>query len=169
MNSIVGTFQNFRQILCLCPCCGDIHRLSDLHLRYKGAIKKTWLDTYNAKEEKLQKQEDNFLEKEKKLREKAREQGRKLAQETIKKLLAPEFKRLRLNPYDIKPLLHPIDFLVFKGMNEQETIDKIILLSKNSKNKDLNAIRCSVKDVIQKGEYDWKTIRVDEAGKMGFE
>jgi len=169
MNSIVSTFQNFRQVLCLCPCCGDIHRLSDLHLRYRGAIKKTWLDTYNEKEGKIQKQEDSFLEKEKKIREKAREQGRKLAQESIKKALAPDFKRLHLDPYDIKPLLHPVDFLVFKGMNEQKTIDQILLLSKHTKNKDLNAIRSSVKDVIQKGEYDWKTLRVDEAGKISFE
>jgi len=168
MNTL-DVFQNFRRILCLCPCCGEIHRLSDLHLKYRGKVAKTWLDEYEHKSELLQKREDKFMEKEQGLREKARAAGRKKAQAAFNKAISPKFKRLGLNPYDVKPLLHPIDFLVFNGMNENNTIDDITFLSSKSTNKGLNTIRKSVKDVIAKKEYEWRVARVDETGKIGFE
>lgn len=42
----VQLFQYGRTILCLCPCCGDIVRLSDLTLHYEGETPRTWLDEY---------------------------------------------------------------------------------------------------------------------------
>jgi hypothetical protein len=41
-------FQLFRKILCVCPCCGELVRLSDLRLKTKGEVEKTWLDDYEA-------------------------------------------------------------------------------------------------------------------------
>jgi len=169
MNSSLDTFQNFRQTLCLCPCCGDIVRLSDLNLRYKGAVKKTWLDNYDQKKEVLDEKHSKFLEKEKDLREKARESGRKKVQEVVNNAVSPAIRKLKLNPYDIKPVLHPIDFLVFKGMNSNKGIDDIMFLSRLSSSAGLNSIRGSIKDVIQKEKYDWKVARVSETGEIEFE
>ena len=49
MNSLFEEFSELRKILCICPCCGKIVRVSDLHLKVKKPIVKTWLDTYEAK------------------------------------------------------------------------------------------------------------------------
>jgi len=170
MNPLLSTFQNFKQILCLCPCCGELHRLSDLHLRARGQVKKTWLDDYSVKEGVLQKREDSFLDKEKKLREIAREKGRKAAEVVFNQSIAPEFKKMGLNPYDIKPVMHPIDFMVFKGMNSSENVvNDIMFLSQKTKNKELNAVRKTVKDTIKRKDYEWKVARVDDNGEMEFE
>jgi len=35
---LMNVFQSFRTILCVCPCCRDIVRLSDLRIEFMGKI-----------------------------------------------------------------------------------------------------------------------------------
>ena len=169
MNELLGTFRAFRQILCICPCCGEIQRLSDFQLRYKGNVKETWLDEYHHKELLLQKKEDRLAEKENELREKARERGRKKAEQMVTNAISPSYRRLGFNPYDIKPVYHPVDFLVFDGMNSTEQVEKIVLLSKACKNPALNKIRASIKEAVLKKKYDWQVLRATDAGELCHE
>ena len=78
----------------------------------------------DIKEEKFEKIAD-------KLREKAVDKGRKEAEKIFNKVINPAFRSLKLDPFDIKPVLNPIDFLVFNGMNKKDDINKIIFLSKD--------------------------------------
>ena len=110
-------FQQFRRILCVCPCCEEIVRVSDLRLKTKGPDFGTWLDDFKKKQLELSKEEELFGEKEGELREKAREKGRKEAEKVFYKAICPSLKRLKLDPFDVKPILHPVDFVVFNGMN----------------------------------------------------
>ena len=43
------TFQAFRTIYCVCPCCNNLMRLSDIKLEYEGEAPLTWLDKYEEK------------------------------------------------------------------------------------------------------------------------
>jgi len=52
---LLPIFQSFRTILCVCPYCGRIHRLSDPRLKYKRVTPKTWLDEYEVKLRRLEK------------------------------------------------------------------------------------------------------------------
>ena len=162
-------FQEFRKILCICPECGKIVRLSDFHLKVKGKVAKTWLDEYNKEQLAMETKEERFGEIEGKLREVAREKGRKEAERAINKAISPELKALKLDPYDIKPILNPVDFVVFKGMDKKDAVSDIILLSKAIKNKELNILRWQVKKTIEKKKYDWQVARIDEKGNIGFE
>ena len=127
MMSLVEQFQLFRKILCVCPCCGDLVRVSDLRLKTKESDVKTWLDNYNLKTLQLSKKEEKFAEQEDDLREKAREKGRKEAKKCFNKAICPTLKSLKCDPNDIKPLFHPIDYVVFKGMNKEESVNDIIM------------------------------------------
>lgn len=162
-------FQQFRRILCVCPCCGDIVRVSDLRLKTKGPDVGTWLDDFEMRSLKLSKEEDLFGEKETELREKAREKGRKEAEKAFYKAICPSLKALKLDPYDVKPILHPVDFVVFNGMNKEESISDIIFLSKPYDCDSLNSIRCGVKEAVMKNRYDWQVARIDTDGKIAFE
>lgn len=162
-------FQQFRRILCVCPSCGNLVRVSDLRLKTKGPAVRTWLDDFEIKEQKLSKKEELFKEKEKNLREKAREKGRKEAEKTFYRAICPPLKALKLDPFDVKPILHPIDFVVFKGMNKEESISDIILLSKHYDCPSLNLIRRDIKIAVSKNRYDWQVARIDEKGNIAFE
>ncbi|MBI1828791.1 MAG: hypothetical protein HY222_06265 [Thaumarchaeota archaeon] len=167
-NSFLDTFQQFRTILCLCPECDHLSRLSDLHLRYKGKAPKTWLDDYEFTEQKMEKQESKFEEEEESIREKARERGRAKVPVIVRKSMDQQFAKLKYDPYDIKPLLHPVDFVIFDGMNK-DLMNKIVLLSRNSANSYLQGLQKSVASAVREKRYDWKVARVSMDGKIEFE
>ena len=162
-------FQQFRRILCVCPECGNLVRVSDLRLKTKGPAVRTWLDDFEIKGRRLSKKEELFEEKEKELRKKAREKGRKEAEKTFNRAICPSLRALKLDPFDVKPILHPIDFVVFKGMNKEESISDIILLSKPYDCPSLNLIRRDIKIAVSKNRYDWQVARIDEKGNIEFE
>jgi predicted Holliday junction resolvase-like endonuclease len=155
--------------MCICPECGEIARLSDLHLRYTGVAPKTWFDTYQSELLALQKKEEFFGEKEDELREESAERGRKKVPKIVKKCLCPEFARLRYDPYDIKAILHPVDFVVFDGMNKSSEVKDVIFLSRKTQNRELNLIWKSIKNTIEDENYDWKVARITIDGKMKLE
>src|SRR3990172_5327795 len=118
-DSILELFNNFKMVLCMCPHCNNITRLSELNLRTKVKSPKTWLDEYELKIDKLSNKEDKFTEEEKGLREEAHTRGRAQVHKLLLKSMSKEFAQLKFDPYDIKALLHPIDFVVFNRMNNE--------------------------------------------------
>jgi len=169
MTDLFGEFQQFRRILCVCPRCGDLVRVSDLRLKTKGPAVRTWLDNLEIKERRLSKREELFEERKEKLREKAREKGRKEAERAFRRAICPSLRALKLDPFDVKPILHPVDFVVFKGMNKKESISDIIFLSKPYNCPSLNSIRRDIKITVSKNRYDWQVARIDEKGNIAFE
>lgn len=168
MSELLDIFQSFRRILCICPCCGEMMRLSDLHLKCLKRAPKTWLDTYEHKLLTLEEKERFFEEKEKEMREKSIERGRKKVPQLIKKCLCPEFKRLKYDPYDIKAIMHPIDFIVFDGLNKEE-IRNITFLSRKIQNQEQKMILESIRKTVSKTNYDWKVARITIDGKVNLE
>lgn len=166
---MINVFQSFRRILCLCLHCGEILRLSDLHLRYTGKVPKTWLDKYESKKLTIGKKEEIFDEKESKLRKKAIERGRKKVPILIKKCLCPELSKLKYDPYDIKAIMHPVDFIVFNGMNEGTEVRDVSFLSRKPSDRELKLILKSIRKTVDKKNYDWKIARITIDGKVGFE
>lgn len=169
MNRLLDMFQSFRRVLCICPCCGEMLRLSDLHLRYAGKAPKTWLDRHESRLLALQKKENLFEEKEGEIREKSIERGRKKVPKLIRKCLCPEFKKLRYDPYDIKALMHPVDFIVFNGLNKGIDVKDVTFLSRTPSNNLQNVILKSISNTVDKKNYDWKIARISTDGKVGFE
>lgn len=169
MNELFPMFLQFRKILCLCPCCGDIVRLSDLRLKTKGPAAETWLDNHEKELFRLEKKIERFENQEEKLREKARDKGRKEAEKVFNKAISPKFRALKLDPFDIKPVLHPIDFVVFKGMNKNDSVNNIMLLSRECKNHILCKLRKHIQNLVLKNKYEWSVARVSDDGKIKFE
>ncbi len=166
--TVLDTFQSFKRIMCVCPCCKELHRLSDLSLSYRGKAPRTWLDDYECKVDTLEKKEEKFDEKESKIREEAAERGRKRVPAMIRKSMEPCLAQLKLNPYDIKLITHPVDFVVFEGLND-DALSSITFLSKKTPNLQLAALRKEVKKAVEGKAYDWKTMRVDSDGGITYE
>ena len=168
MNELIDAFQSFRKILCVCPCCGEIVRMSDLHLKYSGKSPKTWLDKYELQLLALQEKEQTFEAKESEMREKAIERGRNKVPLMIKKCLCPEFKKLEYDPYDIKAIMDPVDFVVFDGLNQGKQVQNVTFLAKPT-NPQTRKVTDSIKAAVSKGSYDWKVARITTTGKVEFQ
>jgi len=168
MTELIDVFQQFRKILCVCPCCGEIVRLSDLHLKYSGKTPKTWLDKHELQLQSLEEKEQIFEQKEGELREKSIERGRRKVPLLVKKCLCPEFQKLEYDPYDIKAVMDPVDFVVFDGLNEGEEMRSITFLSRKP-SADTSAVTESIRKTVNKGNYDWKVARITTTGKVSLE
>ena len=161
----VEVFQDFRTILCVCPCCGEIVRVSDLHLRYKDEAPKTWLDNYESQLRGYEQSLAEFQEQEKKIRNEAIARGRLRVIERTNMCIDSRLSCLNYDPYDIKSLFNPIDFVVFNGMNHGEELEDIVFLGQESNDN----VRKSLRKTIEKEEYDFKIARVSEEGTVEFE
>jgi len=168
MENFFGIFQSFRTIFCVCPCCGDLVRLSDLKIFAKGRQVKTWLDTYEQKISAIDRKQEKFEEMEEKIREKSAEKGRKKVEKRLSQLVCEKFGKMRFNPYDIKAVWHPVDFVVFNGMNKGD-VKNIAFLAKTTDNDALEKTRESVRKTIEQKKYEWVTARISDDCKLSLE
>lgn len=152
----------------MCPKCKALMRLNELNIQYNGKTQKTWLDKYQLQESNIEQIENDFYEKEKDYRKKATERGRKKIPKIIEKSMEKKIAALKLNPFDIQPVFHPIDFVVYSGMNDKKMKD-VILLSKKSTNQHIVKIQKSITKAVKTNSYEWKVARVSTDGQITYE
>ena len=168
MSSFIDMFTNMKTVLCVCPNCSKLMRLSDLHLRSDGKAEMTWLDKHDSKVSTFEKKEQKFDEEEEEIREKSRSRGRSKVPALIRKSMDEKFAKLKYDPYDIKALLHPIDFVVFDGMNKDK-MKNVVLMSKGTTNPNLLQLHQGIAHAVGDEAYDWKVVRVSEDGQVEYE
>lgn len=164
-SNIVRFFAVQRSIFGLCPCCGELFRLSDSRVFLKTRPKKDWMDILRARDARLDGVEEQIDDAEEALREKARIVGRRSARLAVRRI-DPVFAPRRLNADDAKVLFHPVDYVVFRGMKEQGTIKEIILLDGETRAPDRIRLQKSIEKVIEMGNYEWLTVRVQDDGSV---
>ncbi len=165
-NELVKFFSYQRQIFGICPCCGELFRLSDCKVFRKDAPVVDWKEKLEKQNEALDIFEEKLEAKMDEMREKARVLGRKKADKLIKKV-DPVFAPLKLNPDDAKVVFHPIDFLVFNGMKSKD-LKSLIVLDSLNKPVELLPVQKSIITQIEKGNYEWLTVNVDVDGRINM-
>jgi len=167
VKSFVDMFNQLKTIHCMCPKCDNLMRVSDLKLISKEKTEKTWLDMLDEKEEKMSKKEEKFVEEENNIREQSRKRGRQQVPKLINQSLNKNFSKLKYDPYDVKAILHPIDFVVFNGMNKGQ-VDNVALLSNKTTNPHMQSLHKAIAEAVKTKSYDWKTLHVSQDGKVEY-
>ena len=155
----LSSFTNNQMILCVCPKCRNISRFSDLRIISTKKTPETWLDVFDKKLANLQTKEDDFSSKEAAIRKEAAEKARKQLPKLIRQSLSDQITSLKFNPYDIKPILYPIDYVIYDGM-EKGAIDNVIFLHNKNKNSKMRELHKSIHTTVENEEYDWKVARI---------
>lgn len=167
-NHLVQFFAIQRSIFGLCPCCGELFRVSDCRVYLKTRPQRDWMDIVEAKNDRLDKTEERIDEAEEALREKARVAGRRTAHRAIRRI-DPVFAPRRLNADDAKVLFHPVDYVVFKGMKQPGMIREILFLDRETNAPERRRLQRSIEKVVDNGNYEWLTIRIQEDGAIAEE
>lgn len=167
VQSFVEMFNQLKTIHCMCPNCDNIMRASDLKLISKEKADKTWLDTHDTKTKKIDNKEEKFAEEESKIREESKKRGREQVPKLINKSLDKNFLKLKYDLYDVKAILHPVDFVAFKGMNEGQ-VEHVSLLSNKTTNPHLQSLHKAIAEAIKTKSYDWKILHVAEDGEVTY-
>lgn len=167
-KEVFDFYSSLRQIFGLCPYCEEIFRASDSNLYQKKKPTLDWKQKLDKEIARLDRLEEKLEEKIDLAREAAREAGRKKADRLVRKI-DPVFRPLKLNPNDAKVIFHPIDFIVFNGMNSNNKIKELILLDKKKKTGEYLRIQKSIDKTIENENYEWLTLRVNNNGTIGEE
>ena len=163
-SDIVKFFTIQRQIFGICPHTGQFFRLSDCKVYRKVKPTHDWMDKLETEEARLDGIEERIEAKKDEMQEKAREKGRQEAGKQIKKV-DRVFAPRKLNPDDAKVLFHPIDYVVFNGMKNNE-IKNLLLLDRQTKSADHRRLQSSIEKTIERGNFEWVTLRVEENGEI---
>ena len=164
----LSSFTNNQMILCICPKCSSVSRFSDLRIISTKKTPETWLDGFEKKLTDFQVKQTDFSSKEAAIRKEAAEKARKQLPILIKKSLSDQIASLKFNPYDIKPILYPIDYVIYDGM-EKGSIDNVIFLHNKNKNSKMRELHKSIHATVEKEEYDWKVARISLDGALEIE
>ncbi len=140
-----------------------------MKLKTRTETEITWLDYYEYRERLLSGRETEFDAVKSELREAARIEGRRQAEVVFSNAIKHYFREMKFDPIDIKPVLNPVDFIVFQDVNKAEKISDLVFLSKKLENPMINRLREQVKTFIEKNKYEWQVARINEKGKIEFE
>lgn len=154
-----------RRIFGICPKCTNFFRLSDCKIFSKKKPVRDWMDEIDLENQRLEKLEEKLLEKKKELQAAASAEGRRRAQLRVRKL-DPVFAPRKLDPDDARVIFHPIDYVVFNGMNTAETIKNIVLLDRRTSQLRHRKLQQSIERVIDQEKYYWQTLCVGKNGEI---
>jgi predicted Holliday junction resolvase-like endonuclease len=165
MRANVGTiFVQFGEILGICPCCGDIFRLSDARPFVENKRLRTPMDDIEAERRRIERAEDLLCEQEEGLRDKARAAGRRQAKKRLKQI-DPIFSGAGLDPQDVKTIFDPVEYVVFQGMNGDE-IKRVLFVAHIAESKASERIQNSLQKTIARGNIDFKTLQIKHDGAL---
>jgi predicted Holliday junction resolvase-like endonuclease len=128
-------------------------------------VRRTWIDTLREREDSVVRAEERFEERRDEIREKAWEKGYKQVPKLLKKC-TPVICAHGYYPQDLKALFDPVDFVIFDGMNQKEKVKQVVFFDGPAHDRRREIIQKSMRKALKKGNYQWHTVRLDEAGRV---
>lgn len=163
MQEQIQFFNNLRQTFCHCPNCSETYRLSDSVLFEEKRPNLDWFDKIEREIAKIELAEKAMKEKIAKAKLEATIEGRIQADAHIEQF-DTLFKPLGLSPNDAKVHFHPVDYIVFNGMNGLDPkIKNIVLLDRKENSGELQD---SIKKCIHDERYGFLTIKIKNNGEV---
>ena len=141
--------------------------MSDCKVYQEAKAPTDWLDKLEKDERRIDLAEEKLSEVLEELKQAAREKGRNTANRMVKQV-DKVFHPQQLNPDDAKVIFHPVDYVVFNGMKENKTegLDNIVLLDGEKRSTEGKKIQKSIMKAVDKGNYEWITLRVENDGGL---
>lgn len=165
--NLVSVYQDFKQIYGICPCCGDLFRLSDATIFARKAPPRTVFDELRDQSARVEARRERFEGLRDALRHKARLKGQVAAQNRLKRLSAFFMKR-KINLRDVKVMFDPVDYVVFRGLCTRECTEAV-LIDREPDSSRREKVQNSLERSIRRGNLEWKTVRIADDGSITLE
>jgi predicted Holliday junction resolvase-like endonuclease len=78
--------------------------------------------------------------------------------------LAPFFQRFAHDPRDVRPLMNPIDYVVFEGLTINRRVDRIVFVEVKCGTSRESAAQKSILEAVQQGHVSVETWQVGKRG-----
>lgn len=162
--NFVGVFNQLKRIYGICPCCGEPFRLSDTALYTKTAPAKTLFEKMDDERARLERCAERFDVREAEIREEARRLGQMEARRRLREI-APFFVARKIDPQDVKLLFHPVEYVVFRGM-QTDRCASVDFIDHPARSRERERIQRSLDHAIKAGNLEWQTFRIGDDGRV---
>jgi len=157
-----------RKIFCLCPDCGEVFRLSNAEMSTDVKSEKDWLASLDSSIDRLgnaiERLEDKFRDKQRAITEVERKKVEKYTTKKIKRLI-PSFSTIDFDSRDLKVIGHPVKFISF-DWKDKDKAKSIRFIEFAPKSNAQEKIITTLETAIERGNYEWKTLRITDEGKI---
>lgn len=160
--STVRLFQDFQKIYGFCPCCDQPFRLSDATLFHRAPPPRTAWDDLADEWERLGRAEDRLAADAGRLRDAARELGRRARDRRLRRLIS-FFRQRRIVLADLRLIFHPVDYVAFRGLSAQRCT-AVELIDRKPSSRAHERLQRSIERSISTGDVDWVTLRIHDDG-----
>jgi len=161
---ITNLFDSLNKILCVCPCCGSLFYLSEANPFLKGKQPQSIIDSLRVTEQRMGRAEERLIETASDLKEEAALAGRRKTKRLLKKI-DTMFSGADYDPQDVKVIFNPVTFIIFDGMTRNH-LTEIVLLGREPQDRVTEQIHKSIQHVIEKGNLEFRTLQVDNSGRV---
>lgn len=157
-------FAEMKRIWGICPCCGEVFRLSDATIFTRTPPPKTEFDRVNDARDRLDRVIAKFDDQRAEIRAREVARGQREARRRLKEI-APEFAGRGVDPHDVKVLFDPVRYIAFNGMSNHG-VKEIEFVDDEPTSKARDALLRSLEDALDNGNVEWATWRVGEDGTV---
>jgi predicted Holliday junction resolvase-like endonuclease len=165
-SDLIWFLREQRHIFVVCPCCGEVVRLSDARLSYQLKYADDWLDRIERSEERVGRQIEAFEERRKELRDRSVARARhKILPQLLRKVV-PAVSSLKLSPMDVKTIMDPVGYVVFDGLNSARGCRRILFLDTGEAGEERQRVRESMQRTIKRGDLGWTTVQIGQDGSV---
>jgi predicted Holliday junction resolvase-like endonuclease len=78
----------------------------------------------------------------------------------------PSLSKLKYDPKDIKVISHPVDLVVFDGLNSDSNRIKNVIFVARTRSKSCRSVQRSLSKALSKGRFVWETVQVGWDGTL---
>lgn len=170
-NALVHAIDGIQEVLAVCPCCGEIFRLVEAKFIFPQRPPRTceYLDLVAlerklaVQDERLASAEERFNARLEDQREGLIERGRRRAKTKLKKI-DPTFSGRDIDPQDVKLIFHPVEYIIFHGLNSERGVDLVEFVSRLPDSKAQEMIVRSIDTTVRGGNVEFETLHMKDDG-----
>lgn len=162
--NVIALSQEANRILGICPCCGELFRLSEAQLFTRQAPPRTPFDKVDDEQRKLDAAVVRYDAKEQALKDTALAKGQAAARRQLRRVAGPFIQR-KIDPQDVKVLFDPVEFIAFRGMAAGK-VTKVVFIDRPATNKAREVVQTSMEKALKNGNYEWKVFRIGADGRV---
>ena len=123
---------------------------------------KDWMDNLESRLVAWETRELNLQERRRELRHAAKQTAERRELPKLLRRVAPAFSRWKIDPRDVRAIFHPIEFVVFDGLNSERGVRGVTFVRLGEKDR----ISRSIERAIDRGDIHWNTIRLRADGSV---
>jgi len=145
---------------CPCPECGEQFLLKDSGLFYLDDFSQQAKDLYQQELKKLKEQEQEIKDARKAIKKTSKVGAQAVNIGFLLERLTPCMQTFPFEHNDCRSLFDPIDYLIFNGLSDQHSVDKIIFMDIKTGQARLSKSQREIRTAVEQRHVSWDTYKM---------